>query len=620
MIIPTFEAQTEWIEPEEYPDLRSYDEIAIDLETRDPELRTRGSGSVIGLGEVVGIAVAVPGRKFYFPIAHGSGPNMDRKRTLEWFKDICGSPATKIFHNAMYDVCWIRKLGIKINGLVVDTMIAASLIDENRFQYSLNALSWDYLGHGKSEAALNEAAKSRGLDPKADMWQLPAMEVGAYAEKDAELTLELWQIFKKEIIHQDIESIFNLETDLFPCLVDMRFLGVRVDVEQAHKLKQDLEYQEKLLLTQIKKESNIDVQIWAARSIAQVFDKLKLPYERTAKTQAPSFTKNFLQEHPHPIVKQIAKAREINKAHTTFIDTIIKYEHKGRIHAEINQIRSDAGGTVTGRFSYNNPNLQQLPARNKDLGPMIRSLFLPEEDCTWGCFDYSQQEPRLVVHYASLHKFPTVYDVVDAYENDSSTDFHQTVADMAKIPRSQAKTINLGLFYGMGKAKLQAELGVSKDKAAELFDQYHAKVPFVKQLMNAASNRAQERGQIRTLLGRLCRFHLWEPNMFGMHKALSHEDALREHGPGIKRAYTYKSLNKLIQGSAADMTKKAMLELYKEGILAHIQIHDELDLSVESESHAKKIIEIMENAVSLEVPNKVDYEKGKNWGDIYDKE
>ena len=620
MKIPIFEAQTEWIEPEEYPDLRSYDEIAIDLETRDPELKTRGSGSVIGLGEVVGIAVAVPGRKFYFPIAHGSGPNMDKKKTLEWFKDICASDATKIFHNAMYDVCWIRKLGIKINGLVVDTMIAASLIDENRFKYDLNSLSWDYLGFGKSEIALVEAAKSRGLDPKADLWQLPAMEVGAYAEKDAELTLELWQIFKKEIVHQDVESIFNLETDLFPCLVDMRFLGVRVDVERAHKLKQDLQYQENLLLKQIEKESNIEVQIWAARSIAKVFDKLKLPYDRTVKTQAPSFTKNFLQEHPHPVVKQIAQAREINKAHTTFIDTIIKYEHKERIHAEINQIRSDAGGTVTGRFSYNNPNLQQLPARNKDLGPMIRSLFLPEDKCHWGCFDYSQQEPRLVVHYAALHKFPTVYDVVEEYENDSSTDFHRTVAEMAKIPRSQAKTINLGLFYGMGKAKLQAELGVSKDKAAELFDQYHAKVPFVKQLMNAASNRAQERGQIRTLLGRLCRFHLWEPNSFGMHKAMLHEDALREHGPGIRRAYTYKALNKLIQGSAADMTKKAMLELYKEGIIAHIQIHDELDLSVESDTQAKKIIEIMENAVNLEVPNKVDYETGKTWGDIYDKE
>jgi DNA polymerase I-like protein with 3'-5' exonuclease and polymerase domains len=617
MKVPLFVAQTEWIEPEEYPDLRSYDEIAVDLETRDPDLKSKGSGSVIGNGEVVGIAVAVPGRKFYFPIAHGSGPNMDRKRTLEWFKDIMASDAIKIFHNAMYDVCWIRNLGIKINGLIVDTMIAASLIDENRFQYSLNSISWDYLGHGKNEGALNEEAKSRGLDPKADMWQLPAMYVGGYAEKDAELTLELWQIFKKEIIHQDIESIFNLETDLFPCLVDMKFKGVRVNAEHASVLKKQLIVREEALLFDIKKETGIDIQIMAARSIAKMFDQLKLPYDKTEKSKEPSFTKNFLQEHSHPLVQKIAQAREINKAHTTFIDSILKFEHKGRIHADINQIRSDQGGTVTGRFSYSNPNLQQLPARNKDLGPMIRSLFLPDEGCTWGCFDYSQQEPRLVAHYAALYKFPSVYEVIDEYNNDSSTDFHQMVAEMAQIPRSQAKTINLGLFYGMGKTKLQAELGVSKEKAAELFEQYHAKVPFVKQLINAASNRAQERGQIRTLLGRLCRFHLWEPNMFGMHKALPHEEALQEHGPGIKRAMTYKALNKLIQGSAADMTKKAMVDLYKEGIIAHIQIHDELDLSVESPEQAKRIIDIMENAVTLEVPNKVDYESGQTWGDIF---
>jgi len=617
MKIPMFTAQTEWIEPEEFPDLRSYDEIAVDLETRDPDLKTKGSGSVIGNGEVVGIAVAVSGRKFYFPIAHGSGSNMDRKKVLAWFADTMACPAIKIFHNAMYDVCWIRNLGIKINGLIVDTMIAASLIDENKFAYSLNALSWEYLGHGKNETALTEEAKSRGLDPKADMWKLPPMYVGAYAEKDAELTLELWQKFKSEILLQDIESIFNLETDLFPCLVDMRFKGVRVDADRAGQLKTQLQSQEEALLLDVKKETGIEPQIWAARSIAKVFDKLGLEYSVTEKSQAPSFTKNFLQEHSHPLVQKIAQAREINKAHTTFIDTIIRYEHKGRIHADINQIRSDQGGTVTGRFSYSNPNLQQLPARNKDLGPMIRSLFLPEQNHTWGCFDYSQQEPRLVVHYAALQKFPSVYDVVDEYIDNTDTDFHKTVAEMANIPRSQAKTINLGLFYGMGKTKLQAELGVTKEKADELFNIYHNRVPFVKQLMNSVSNRAQSHGQIRTLLGRLCRFHLWEPNMFGMHKALPQEEALREHGPGIKRAYTYKALNKLIQDLAADMTKKAMVDLYKEGIVAHIQIHDELDLSVESKEHSDKIIEIMENAVKLEVPNKVDYESGENWGDIY---
>ena len=610
------EAQTEWVKPTEFPDLRQADTIAIDLETYDPDLKSLGTGSVVGRGKVVGIAVAVDGYAGYFPFDHEGGGNLEKSKVLQWFKDVCECPADKIFHNAMYDVCWIRAMGIKINGNIYDTMIAASLVNENRFRYDLGSLGWDYCGRGKNETELVAAAKEWGLDPKADMWKMPAMYVGNYAERDAELTLALWRVMQKEISDQDLGSIFELETELFPCLVDMRFLGVRVDVEGAHKLKQQLAGEEKELLHKIKKETQEDVQIWAARSIEKVFQKLNLPYERTTKTNSPSFTKNFLSTHEHPLVQCIAKAREINKAHTTFIDTIIKYEHKGRIHADINQIRSDSGGTVTGRFSYSNPNLQQIPARNKDLGPLIRSLFVPESGCEWGCFDYSQQEPRLVVHYASLDQDASVFEVKNAY-NDGDADFHTIVAKMAQIPRTQAKTINLGLFYGMGKAKLQAELGVSKDKAEELFSIYHNRVPFVKTLMKSVSNRAQQRGQIRTLLGRLCRFHLWEPNQFGMHKALPFEQAVQEHGPGIRRAYTYKALNKLIQGSAADMTKKSMLDLYKEGIVPHIQIHDELDISVESDKQAKLIKDVMESAVDLEIPNKVDYESGKNWGDIH---
>ena len=614
-----FKAQTEWNKPEEFPDLRECTQIAIDLETHDPDLKSKGSGAVVGRGKVVGIAVATDGYSGYFPFDHKGGGNLEKAKVIQWFTDVCKSDSDKIFHNAMYDVCWIRSMGIKINGRIFDTMIAASLVNENRFRYDLNTLGWDYLGQGKNETELRNAANEWGIDPKSDMWMLPSMYVGSYAERDAELTFNLWKCMQKEIIDQDLEAIFNLETDLFPCLVDMKFKGVRVDVESAHKLKQQLSEQEKLLLQEVQKETQIDCQIWAARSIAKVFDKLGLEYERTLKTKAPSFTKNFLSAHSHPLVQKIAKAREINKAHTTFIDTIIRYEHKGRIHADINQIRSDQGGTVTGRFSYSNPNLQQIPARNKDLGPLIRSLFVPEEGCEWGCFDYSQQEPRLVVHYASLDQDTSVFGVKDAYVN-SEADFHTIVAKMADIPRDQAKTINLGLFYGMGKAKLQAELGVSKDKAEDLFAIYHQRVPFVKTLMKSVSNRAQQRGQIRTLLGRLCRFHLWEPNRFGINKALPFEQAVQEHGQGnIRRAYTYKALNKLIQGSAADMTKKSMLDLYKEGIVAHIQIHDELDLSVESPEQAKKVVEIMEQSVKLDVPNKVDYESGKNWGDIYNK-
>ena len=613
--MPLFKPETEWLPPDNFPDVSKYDEIAIDLETKDPNLSKMGSGSITKNGDVTGIAVAVKDWSGYYPISHEGGGNMDRKKVLNWFQSVLNTDSIKIFHNAIYDVCWIKTLGLNIRGKIVDTMIASALVDENQMRYDLNNCSKRYIGQGKDEAALYQAAKDWGVDAKAEMYLLPAMYVGAYAEKDATLTYELWQELKKEITHQDLEAIFKLETDLFPCLVDMRFLGVRVDTESAQQLKKELVEEEKEFLQLVKKETSIDVQIWAARSIAQVFQKLHLPFDRTEKTDSPSFTKNFLQNHPHPLVKHIARAREINKAHTTFIDTIIKHSHKGRIHAEINQLRGDSGGTVTGRFSYQNPNLQQIPARDKDLGPRIRSLFIPEEGHRWGVFDYNQQEPRLVVHYAALQKLYGVDEVVEAYR-EGNADFHDIVADMAEIPRLQAKTINLGLFYGMGKNKLQAELGVNKEKAEDLFRQYHRKVPFVKQLMDNVMQRAQESGKIRTLLGRLCRFHLWEPNQFGIHKALPQEQATLEHGPGIKRAYTYKALNKLIQGSAADMTKKAMIELHKEGIVPHIQVHDELDISIINDKQVTMIKEIMENVVSLEVPNKVDYESGPNWGTI----
>jgi len=636
-----FEAQKEWICPENFPSLKGYSHVAIDLETKDPDLKSMGSGAIRGHGEIVGIAVAVEGWSAYYPIAHEGGGNLEKDKVMKWIKEVCSAPNTKLFHNAMYDVCWLRAAGVEIKGQIIDTMVMMSLIDENRLWYSLNSVAFDYLGKTKNEAALNEAAQSWGIDPKSEMYKLPAMYVGSYAEKDAELTLELFKVLTKEIEFQKLQPIFKLETELFPCLIDMKFKGVRVDIEQANKLKQQLLSQEQGILTEIKKQVGIEPQIWAARSISTVFDKLGLHYERTEKSSAPSFTKNFLQEHKHPIVQMIAKAREINKAHTTFIDTILRFEHKGRIHADINPIRSDSGGTVTGRFSYSNPNLQQIPARNKDLGPMIRSLFIPEEGHKWGCFDYSQQEPRLVVHYAAEIE-PICFDeavenIVERF-NSNNVDFHKTVADMAGISRSQAKTINLGLFYGMGKAKLQAELGLStKAEAENLFNQYHDNVPFVKELMNFTSRLANQNGYIKTLLGRKCRFDKWEVDEFRMgtmSTPMTKEEATQKfidgwlakypqadverlkQDPKIKRCFTYKALNKLIQGSAADMTKQAMLNLYKEGIVPHIQIHDELDISVIDDIQAKKIIDIMENAVQLAIPNKVDYESGNNWGDI----
>ena len=613
---PLFTTPTEWVQPNSFPDLSKYDEIAIDLETKDPELKKMGPGMFREVGNIVGFAVAVNNWSGYFPIRHENGGNMDEEKVIEYFRTILNYPSTKIFHNAMYDVCWLRAEGFKINGTIVDTMIATSLIDENRMRYDLNSVAKQYTGMSKNETALNEAAQNWGIDPKAEMYKLPAMYVGEYAEKDAEITFALWQELKKEINHQDLNSIFDLETSLFPCLVEMKARGVKVDLEHAEMVEKNLIRAENNMLQGIKDEIGFAPDLWAARSIAKVFDHLKLDYPKTEKTKAPSFTKNFLKNHSNYIINLINNARQANKARTTFMESIFRYVHKGRIHADINQLRSEFGGTVTGRFSMTHPNLQQIPKSGSDMGNQLRAIFVPEEGHTWGCFDYSQQEPRLVVHYACLTELPGSQNFKEYYEKDSKADFHKIVAEIANIPRDQAKVINLGKFYGMGKNKLKGELGIPDEEASQIIKQYDSRVPFVKQLMNHATNRAESRGHIRTLLGRLCHFHLWEPNQFGVHTPLPHDAALQEHGPGIKRAFTYKALNKLIQGSAADMIKKAMLDLYNEGIIPLIQIHDELNISIKDKGEADKVIEIMQNAVNLEVPNKVDYEKGKHWGEI----
>jgi DNA polymerase I-like protein with 3'-5' exonuclease and polymerase domains len=625
---PLFAAQTEWFPPDDFPDLSKYDEIAIDLETKDPDLKTKGSSSMRGQGDVVGIAIAVRDWSGYYPIAHESGPNMERKKVLGWFADVLKTKADKVFHNAIYDMCWIHRLGLTVHGTVVDTMIMTSLVDENRFRYDLNSVAQHYTGMGKNESALQEAAKEWGVDPKAEMYKLPAMYVGEYAERDAEVTLALWQELKKEIEHQDLQSIVEVEQKVFPCILDMKIKGVRVSESQVDQLDHQLKLSYDKYIKRINDDTGIYPEVWAAKSIELVCNKLGIDdFDRTEKTQKPSFTKNYLKNHKHPVLRAIASARELDKLKNTFLESIKNYVYNGRIHADIHQLKGDFGGTITGRLSYSNPNLQQLPNYTK-MGMGIRSIFMPEEGHRWGCFDYSQQEPRLVVHYALATLGTTgVQSIADKYDNardnpddldiQKAADFHSMVAEIADIPRSQAKTINLGLFYGMGKAKLQAQLGVTDQVAKDLLLAYHSKVPFVKQLIHHTMDRAQQRGWIRTILGRKCRFNMWEPATFGMHKPQTFDDACMEHGSrNIKRAFTYKALNKLIQGSAADMTKQAMINLREAGITPMIQLHDELNVSYENKEEAVKIREIMEQAVPLKVPNKVDFEDGECWGDI----
>jgi DNA polymerase I-like protein with 3'-5' exonuclease and polymerase domains len=613
-----FPTQTEWVPPQSFPNLSTAKEIAIDLETCDPNLESFGPGWPRNDGYIVGYALAVEGWSGYFPVAHGGGGNLDKRLVERWIKDVLALPCDKVMHNAAYDLGWLAASGFTVNGRIIDTMLAAPLLDENRFSYSLNSLGFDYLQEVKSEQGLKQAAADFGVHPKKELWKLPAMYVGEYAEQDAALTLKLWQAFKIKLRQDEVESIFNVETDVFPVLFEMTRRGILFDRDKCGQLISQMRKREKELLQHMKEQVGAPVDVWAAQSVAHAFDRLGIAYSKTTNG-LPSFTKGFLDSCEHPLAKMIVEAREVNKTHSTFLQPYMDFSAKtGRIHPHVNQMRSDDGGTVTGRLSMANPNLQQVPARHEIIGPMVRSLFLPENGQLWASNDFSSQEPRLLVHYASLLGLPGADVMVDAYRSDPNTDFHQMVADMAQIKRKAAKTIGLGLMYGMGKNKLAGQLDLSLDEASELIDNFHRNVPFLKGTVNAVMKRIEHPaagGAIRTLLGRKCRFPLWEPMEWGVNKALPREQAVMEYGQRIKRAGTYKGLNRLIQGSAADQTKAAMVALAKAGFTPILQVHDEVALSVNSPKEARDAAQIMAEAVRLEVPSRCDVEVGPSWGE-----
>ena len=679
-------------------DLQGVDTVAIDIETYDPNLKTKGLGAITGDGYITGVAVATGKDSVYFSLSH-SDKKLNFKELEEFWDQINkkllqNNKITKVFHNAMYDVCWLQSVtGKKLKGRIVDTMVAASVIDENRFKYSLDALSKDYLNEGKYKYDLENLVlkDSNGVKKNAisNMHEVPFSIAEQYAKQDVNLTLKLWELFDKkldEVLYTkpetkkeyNLRNIFELETKLFPCLVDMKFKGVRIDVAKAIQFGRHLKKRRDQILKAIQNKTGIRIDIWAASSIKHLLEHLKIKdYKVTPKSKLPQLPKNYLNTHKEKSLRMIAKAREYDKAANTFVDGLLGYVYKGRIHADINQIRGDGGGTVTGRFSMSNPNLQQIPSKGF-IGKKMRELFIPEEGHTWGSFDYSQQEPRIVVHYAIKHGLEKTNDLKNQFNNDKA-DFHQIVADMAKISRKQAKTINLGLFYGMGKGKLQAELNLDKDQAKKLFDTYHNKVPFVKQLSDGLMRFAENEKLIFTLEDRFCRFDKyesvnkrwnnkerkfeeWDPEAKEIKKSdgtikyegdwvvpklLSKKDAWSkfkllfnaksksktEGGDGkveeltekqrqdwfknyFVSAFTYKALNRLVQGSAADMTKKAMVLLHEKGIIPHIQIHDELCVSIKDEKTRIMVQKTMEEAIILKVNNKVDYEYGPNWGSL----
>ena len=600
--------------------------IAIDTETYDPNLKTMGPGGFRKDGHVAGISISTDsGYTEYFPIGHEGGGNLNKTKVISFLLYIYSKRKKLVFANAMYDVEWLysldKRLTLTRDHRIYDVQTIEHLIDENKLKSSLDSLAKFYLRKSKYEVELEQAVLykfGKRAKVKENLWRLHANEVSEYAKEDALLTLQIYQKQQERIKREEIESIVDFESRLIPVLFHMRKKGVRVDVDKAHSLYTELEKKQSEVQTKLNRLGGTEVNVWANASLKEAYDKNSIGYNYTAKG-TPSFTASWLETQMDDVSQSILKVRKLDKIRNTFVkNMIIDKASNGRIYCGFNPM-----GTVTGRFSSQYPNLQQVPARDPELGPMIRSLFIPEEDCEWVCADYSQQEPRVLVHYASLKDMDTAIKVQDEFNKNEDTDFHQMVADMASIPRKQAKTINLGLFYGMGNKKLAAELGLDSDQAYELFNKYHDKVPFVKELSRQVSHVASTRGYIKTLLGRKRRFDMWEPRDSWGERAYSLSEAHSQYPKQeLKRAYTHTAMNALIQGSSADITKSAMIKIYEAGLLDEIDlkltVHDELDFSVEplKQKCFDESLQIMKTCVDLKVPLKVDVEKGLNWGTI----
>lgn len=648
--------------PELFPDLRGQGMIAFDVESCDPYLASKGPGYVRGDAYIAGVAVGTEaGFRRYYPVAHeNSGRNLSKRAVFGWLREVLDIPVPKIGANLLYDLEALHFAGVPVRGPYYDVQNAEALLDETRLTYSLESIAQDRLGEGKQQTVMLKwltQAFGNESNIKKNIWRAPPEVVGPYAESDVDIPLRLFAAQRPVLHDEGLWELFELESKLVPMLLAMRIRGVPVDIAHTEKLLAHLDKTYDESIDHIQRQVGFKPDIWAAESLAKVFDKFGVEYPRTPKTGAPSFRKEWLAQQNHPVANMIKEARNMDKFRGTFVKGYILDGHvNGRIHTQFHQLRSDDGGTVSGRFSSSNPNLQNIPTRTAE-GKLIREAFIAEQGQDWWSLDWSQIEYRLIVHYAALLNLEGIQPIVDSYWNDANVDYHQEVAKLTGLSRSDAKNLNFGLAYGQGVDLLCSNLGVDRATGEAIMAEYHSKAPFIRQLANKASERAGANGYITTLLGRRRRFNTWErgrgseflsESNLGMFKhALDHSKNSRvirllkdvpddERVPsnkhylnllqmdGYRRYKLHKALNALIQGSAADIMKKAMVLIWESGVCdvigaPHLTVHDELDGSYvkgdpKHEEALAEVKNIMENCHKFRIPIRADGETGANWG------
>lgn len=626
-----------------YPSLRAAKRIAIDVETYDPDLKSKGPGPRRD-GYVIGVAVATDGLSAYYPVRHAEGRNEPPARVFDWLaRELDRDDVTIVGANLLYDLDFLQYEGVHVYGDVVDVLVAEALLDENKpGEYSLDAVAKARVGERKLKDAIADECARRGLkgDPRANLWRLPGELVASYAIRDVELPLKIWGAQRPLIEEQGLARVFDIEMRLTPMLLFMRTNGVRIDRVRLRRLADSVARRLQSEARALDRAAGTHVEYNAAASVAAALDRIGVTYPRTAKTDAPSFRREWLETQDDVVSRLVVSCRRYHKFLNTFLIGQIGDQLIGdRIHCILNQTKSDEYGAKSGRFSASNPNTQFIPARDSELGPACRAIFVPEPGYSWGKADYSQIEFRIFAHYAEgegAERFRA------AYQANPLIDFHQWCADESELDRRIAKNLNFGKLYGIGVDKTARNFKMTRDRAIEFIKAYDEKFPFARATTYAVARAAERRGWVRTILGRRARFERWEPADWNLARtvapftdraeAVAYVENMRRiaiengndpHVPGVRRAKTYTALNRLIQGSAADVMKQAMVDVWESGacdyVIPHLTVHDELDCSVEDSRIGREaweaVIKLMEDAIEFKVPIVVDANLQKNWGE-----
>lgn len=625
--------ETNWTLPRELPDLSNAKAIGLDVETYEPDF-DNGPGWARSCGHIVGVSLSVPdGSKWYLPIRHEVEPhnNLEPARVFDYLKHTLSNPnQVKIGANLMYDLGWLAQEGVQVKGRLIDVQFAEALLSE-RANVALDTLAEKYLGEHKETSVLYKwlIAYYGGNNPRSNIYRSPARLTGPYAESDADLPIRIFSKQYAELNKRGLMPVFDMECALIPLLIAMRFAGVRVDVDKAERLSADFGRRIITLNDNLTKELGYPINVNASSDLTKAFNDLKIKYPVTDKGN-PSFKKEFLKKVTHPVGKAIMKIRQLEHLKGTFIDNyLLEANVNGFVHCQFHPLRAEEYGTRSGRFSSSDPNLQNIPARDEELAPLIRGLFVP--DCghkDWIKFDYSQIEYRGLAHDAVG---PGAHELRETYRNDPKVSYHKlmqrTILEKTgkDLDYKKSKNTNFGVLYGMGDKKLSASLGMSLTAGKEFLNDYHTGAPFVKATMKHFSDLAGSQGYITTIMDRRAYFDLWEPAGYseGFNAALPYGQAISLYGNQITRAGLFKALNRRLQGSAADMLKAAMLKCYNDGVfnetgVPRLTVHDELDHSNPGgkDEAFKEIVRIMETVLPLKVPVIVDKEVGSNWGNV----